>query len=181
MSVVLQVERFARQNKSVSGHYAPRQLRRLAEYLAADEGEIHYSLSGSETTDLSGSQKRCIKCIISGWFLVADPRTLKPLRHDLSIESRLVVVQNESALPPLELESEDEDYIVCGAGMNVMDRIEEEILLDLPAALARRGEPAGKTVKVAVPAGKKIDSVTPEVAANARISPFARLAELKKK
>ena len=181
MSAILQVERFTRQKLSISGHYVPRQLRRLAEYLAGDEGEIHFSLTGNEITDLTGGHKRCIKCTISGWFFVADPGTLKPLRHDLSIESRLVVVKDESALPPLELESEDEDYIICASGMNVMERIEEEILLDLPAALARHAGPTGKSAKIAAKSVNKAEAMTPVDATNARVSPFARLAELKKK
>jgi uncharacterized protein len=176
MSAIIQVERFTRQKQSISGHYAPGQLSRLAEYLAGDEGEILFSLTGSEATDLAGSQKRCIKCIISGWFLVTDPGTLKPVRHGFAIESRLVVVRAESGLPPLELESEDEDYIICGTEMNVMERIEEELLLDLPSALVRHLEPAGKSVKSA-----KAGAMTPGSATNAKISPFARLAELKKK
>ena len=180
MSAIIQVERFTRQKQSLSGHFAPKQLNRLAEYLAGDEGEIRFSLTGSETREIAGSQKRCIKCIISGWFLVTDPATLKPARHDLAIESRLVVVSDESALPPLELESEDEDYIICGSGMNVMERIEEEILLDLPSALSRHPGYAGKSIK---PAATSVNTqaVAAGTAANAKISPFARLAELKKK
>ena len=179
MSAIIQIERFTRQKQSISGHYAPAQLSGLVEFLAGGEGEILFSLSGSEATDLAGSQKRCVKCIISGWFLVTDPGTLKPVRHDLAIESRLVVVRDESALPPLELESEDEDYIICGTEMNVMERIQEEILLDLPSAIVRQPEAEGKSAKSANSATAKV--VIQGIVTNAKISPFARLAELKKK
>ena len=180
MSAIIQVDRFTRQEQSISGYFAPGQLSRLAEYLAGEEGEIQFSLTGSEAADLAGSQKRCIKCTISGWFLVADPATLKPVRHVLAIESRLVVVKAESGLPPLELESEDEDYIVCGTEMNVLERVEEEILLDLPSALARHLEPAVKSMKSKAKSAKA-RAAPPGGATNARSSPFARLAELKKK
>lgn len=176
MSEIIQVERFTRQKQSISGTYAPGQLTRLAEYLAGEEGEIRYALSGHEDSDLGGSQKRCIKCIISGWFLVTDPGSLKPTKHHLAIESSLVVVRDESRLPPLELESEDEDYIVCWPEMNVMERIEEEILLDLPSALAMCTQPAGKREGFA-----SANAGMPDNAPNARISPFAGLAGLKKK
>jgi len=176
MFAIIQVEQFTRQKQSISGHYAPAQLSRLAGYLAGEEGEILFSLTGSEVTQLPASQKRCIKCIISGWFFVTDPGTLKPLRHDLAIESRLVVVKDESGLPPLELESEDEDYIICASGMNVMERIEEEILLDLPSALARHLESSGKSAKSPKAGVQSLGGET-----GARISPFARLVELKKK
>jgi uncharacterized metal-binding protein YceD (DUF177 family) len=176
MSAIIQVERFTRQRQSISGSYAPGQLRRLAEYLAGAEGEILFTLAGHEDTDISGSQKRRIKCIISGWFLVADPGNLKPARHDFAIESNLVVVRDESGLPPLELESEDEDYIVCTSEMNVMERIEEEILLDLPSALAMQPKQVGKLAVFSTSNADMADN-----APNARISPFARLAALKKK
>jgi uncharacterized metal-binding protein YceD (DUF177 family) len=176
MSATIQIERFTRQKQSISGQFAPANLPRLAEYLAGDEGEIRFSLTGNEVTDAAGSQKRRIKCIISGWFLVTDPGTLKPVRHELAIDSRLVVVKDESGLPPLELESEDEDYMICGSEMNVMERVEEEILLDLPSALAGHVEPAGKSAKPVGTAATASGSPP-----KSKISPFAGLAEWKKR
>jgi uncharacterized metal-binding protein YceD (DUF177 family) len=175
MSEVIQIDRFTRQKMSVSGKYSPSQMARLADYLAGEEGEIRYALTGSEVTDLTGSQKRCVKCIISGWFLVTDPGTLKPVRHEVAIESRLVVVRDESALPPFELEAEDEDYIICGNEMRVMERVEEEILLDLPTVLAGNMEAAAGSARAA--AGKHSLA---GIATETRKSPFAELAKLKK-
>lgn len=175
MSDTIQIDRFTRQGQSVSGQIAPQALPRLADYLAGDEGEIAFSLTGNLATDVTGSQKRSIKCIILGWFLLADPNTLKPLRHELAIVSRLVLVRNESELPPLEMESEDEDYIVCGADLDVMERVEEEILLDLPSAF---GGQVGQA-KTA-PANTAVKAPNPGAVAG-KISPFAELAELKKK
>lgn len=174
MAAMLNVDRFTRFGESVSGQYSPAQLRRLAEYLAGEEGEIRYSLSGSMVADIAGSQKRCVKCTIYGWFFTEDPVTLVPTRRELAIESRLILVRNESELPPLELESEDEDYVVCDAEMDVMERIEEEILLDLPPAYAGHRDGAKAAVRNALPA-------EPASGGSIVVSPFARLAELKKK
>ena len=178
MSDVILIDRFTRQNLSISGRYCPRDLPRLAEYLAGPDGEIAFSLAGSLTTDLMGSQKRCIKCIISGWFLLADPVTSHAKRRECQIESRLVVVGAESELPPLEMESDDEDYIVCGAELDVMERVEEEILLDLPAAFGGQIGPVSgpKTVS-----SNTATRATIPGAVAGKISPFAKLAELKKK
>lgn len=173
----IQIERFTRLNQSISGHFMPRQLARLSEFLAADEGKIEFALTGSQSVDRAGGQKRHIKCIISGWFLVADAARAKPEKYDFEIESMLVVVQDSSALPPLDEESEDEDYIVCGSEMNVMERIEEEILLELPSSLIRMQRLPGKSV--AKSGGAKL--VQAGNKATARTSPFAGLAELKKK
>ena len=170
MSGKLHIDRFTRLGESVSGVFSPTQLPRLVEYLAGKDGEIRYVLSGSTTADASGRQTKRLKCIISGWFLLADPVTLKPEKFELGIESRLIVVRDESGLPPLEAESDDEDYIVCAAEMDVLERIEEEVLLDLPANAVHSDVMVTPVVKQVGP------SVCPE-----KVLPFAKLAELKKK
>jgi uncharacterized protein len=172
MSETIQVDRFTRLKQTVSGKFLPVQLPRLAEYLAGEEGELNYSLTGQQTSDAAGSQKRSVKCIISGWFLLFDPVTLQPSRHELAIESKLTLVRDETELPPLELELDDEDYVVCGGEMDVLAVIEEEVLLDLPAAQA---------VGIATSGQKPAKQAAPATAPGKKISPFAKLAELKKK
>lgn len=176
MEVTLKLDSFTRLKQSCAGSLAPGSLVRLANYLAGDEGEIHYVFSGNRQSDAAGSQKNSIKCIIYGWFFLIDPVTLEPVRHDLQIESTLVVVKDESMLPPLELEADDEDYIVCDGEMNVLERVEEEILLDLPAT-AISSAVMGKSRKTAA-MGARPSSAPAAIKKN---SPFARLAELKKK
>lgn len=177
MSAVIQIDRFTRNNLSVSGSFCPQNLSRLAAYLADAGGEITYLLSGSRTKDPTGSQKRRVKCIISGWILLADPVTSKPIRHEISITSCLVIVATETELPPLEMESDDEDYVVCDGEMDVMERVEEEILLDLPAAFGGQISPLAKS-----PTSPGTKASPPYAGAiTGRLSPFAKLAELKKK
>lgn len=172
MSDFIAIDRFTRLNQSVSGKFLPGELPRLAEFLAGREGEISYLLTGQLTADAAGSQKRRVKCIISGWFLLVDPIDLQPVRHELAIKSKLVLVNDESELPPLELESEDEDYVVCGTELEIRATIEEEVLLDLPVASVSGVAAAGVS-----PAKPK----APAMAPGKKISPFAKLAELKKK
>ncbi len=182
MSNTIQIERFTRQKQTISGQCRPGELPPLTDYLADDTGEIRFSFSGSERTDAAGGQKQCIRCIISGWFLVSDPSDLQPVRHDIAIDSRLVVVRDESALPPLEFESDDEDYIVCAAEMNVLERVAEEVLLSLPTAFVSGVDPAVKTTKSGpIVASHAAKSERAANGASARVSPFARLAELKKR
>lgn len=174
MQAPVNIERFTRLKQTISGDFRPMALPRLASHLAGDEGEIRYALTGDEARDVTGSQKRTVKCIISGWFFLADPVSLQPVRYELSIESRLVLVRSEADLPPLEAEAEDEDYIVCGAELDVLERVEEEILLDLPAASSG----ATHVAPAKAPKGKMAADPKETVA---KISPFAKLAELKKK
>ncbi|MBL8522412.1 MAG: hypothetical protein JNN20_01865 [Betaproteobacteria bacterium] len=172
MSDTIAIDRFTRLKQSVSGKFLPAELPRLAEFLAGQEGEISYVLTGQLTSDVTGSQKRRVKCIISGWFLLVDPIDLQSVRHELAIESKLVLVSDESELPPLELESEGEDYVVCGAELEIKAMIEEEVLLDLPITSV-----SGAATADAIPAKPKAPAMTP----GKKISPFAKLAELKKK
>lgn len=182
MSETINIDRFTRLKQSIVGTLAANQLPGLADYLAGEACEINYSLTGSLRVSLDGSQERRVKCIIYGWILLSDPITLAAVRHPLDIQSSLVLVKDESELPPLENESALEDYIVCGDQMLIAARIEEEILLNLPAQAINRREmlqmhaddrkPAKQSPQ---PQGK---DVQPAGDGN-KILPFARLADLK--
>ena len=184
MSLTINIDRFTRLKQSIAGKFSPQDLSGLVEYLAGGEGEINYSITGNLAVDLAGSQKRQVKCIIRGWFLLSDPVTLAAVRHMVDISSLLILVNDETELPPLEMESENEDFIVCGAKMDVAERIEEEILLSLPAHAVNRREMIESRVERAQGGGKlalnTIVSKAP-VAEGNKIFPFAKLAELKKK
>ena len=185
MSPSIQIDRFTRLKLTVSGQFSPTELPRLADFLAGMEGEINFELSGKLFADAAGSQKRLVKCIISGWFLLIDPATLQPIRHDVDIDSRLVIVSDESMLPALEAEADDEDYIVCGAEMDIRERVEEEILLDLPqAAVANLAGVQTMASERTTQAARDYDAELPvraEKVTGTRILPFAKLAEWKNK
>lgn len=185
MSPTINTDRFTRLKQSITGTFAPHKLPGLTEYLAGEDGEINFSMAGAVTVDQSGSQERRIKCIIYGWFLLIDPVTLAVKRHTLDINSSLILVEDESGLPPLELESENEDYVVCGANMDVAQRVEEEVLLSLPSQTVsykamiemkndqqgiETNNSAGNATKLNVPANNGEKS-----------SPFAKLAEWQRK
>lgn len=187
MSETINIDRFTRLKQSIIGTLATSALPGLADYLAGDEGEINYSLAGNLRVNLDGSQERRVKCIIYGWILLSDPITLAPVRHPLDIQSSLVLVKDESALPPLESESATEDYIVCAAEMNIAARIEEEILLNLPAHAINRREMLEahaddpKPVKQAPVKQAPVRQASGQAVepASHKILPFARLADLK--
>ena len=198
MSTKIALDRFTNQSQTVSGTLIPASLERLKPFLAIlaeaetahqakNAGEIRYTLSGHITTDAVGRRTRRVKCIILGWFLLSDPETFEPEPYELSIKSTLVLVNNESDLPPLEAEAEDEDYVALGEELDIEELVEEEILLDLPF-WAIAVEPAsgkgkakqGKKTKQSK-AGKPVTSIMEDTAeAETKLSPFAKLAELKK-
>ena len=185
MSLIINVDRFTRLKQSVKGRFLPVDLPGLADLLAGSEGEITYSLNGNLFVSLSGEQQRRVKCIIFGWLLLFDPVTLAAVRHPLDIASTLVVVKDESDLPPMEMESEVEDFIVCGVNMDVAERVEEEILLSLPAhAVSREETNDGRDERaksVSNKLTKRATTIQEPPSAGKKISPFAKLVELKKK
>ena len=185
MSLTINIDRFTRLKQSVKGRFSPVELPGLTDFLAGGEGEVSYSLSGNLVVGLSGEQVRRVMCIISGWLLLFDPVTLAAVRHPLDIASSLVVVRDESELPPLEMESEGEDFIVCGVNMDVAERVEEEILLSLPAHAVRREETNNSRDERAKSVGNKptkpAETIQVPAGAAKKISPFAKLVELKKK
>ena len=185
MSLTINADRFTRLNQSISGTFLPHELAGLTEYLAGEGGEINFSMAGTLTVDHSDRQERRIKCIIYGWFLLIDPVTLAVVRHTLDINSSLILVEDESGLPPLEMESENEDYVVCGSNMDVADRVEEEVLLNMPAqtvsfkALSEMGiDRLATEIKNDVKCAEKLQITAPD---GNKQSPFAKLAEWQKK
>lgn len=181
MTSKLNLERFTRQQQTISGNIEPTRLPRLKPFLAGKEGEIRYTVAGSEVADPSGRRIRRLKCIILGWFLVADPESLEPQQYELSIKSSLVLVDEESQLPPLEDELPDEDYVALGQEIELQDLIEEEILLDLPL-WAIAVEQQGKPKKAASSKAKRVaevNVVNAPALAEKKVSPFSKLAVLK--
>ena len=185
MSLTINIDRFTRLKQSAKGRFSPVELPGLTDFLAGGEGEVSYSLSGNLVVGLSGEQVRRVMWIISGWLLLFDPVTLAAVRHPLDIASSLVVVRDESELPPLEMESEGEDFIVGGLNMDVAERVEEEILLSLPAHAVRREEKDdSRNERANLVVNKPTERATTilqPASAGKKISPFAKLVELKKK
>jgi uncharacterized protein len=176
MSNKVSVDRFTRTAQTIAGTFAPASLGRLKPFLASNEGKLDYKLSGSERAEVTGRRIKRVKCTIQGWFFLLDPSTLGPARYAVSIHSRLVVVNDESELPPLQEEPPDEDYVTLGAELDVEEMIEEEVLLDLPLwAIAAEAEETSATNKSAAVPESETSGVVPK-----KPSPFAKLAALKK-
>jgi uncharacterized protein len=108
-----------------------------------------------------------VSCIIEGFVFLTCQSTLEAFRHPISIDDRLVLVDDESALPPIEEESDAEDYLVAEEPMRVLELVEDAVLLAIPMVPRRPGfeesQAAGKAER------------------GRGDSPFAALASLKKK
>jgi uncharacterized protein len=138
-------------------------LPRLEESLANADCEIRYKV----TARLDPQRRKVVTCIIEGFVFLTCQTTLEAFRHAISIDDRLVIVDHESRLPPIEEESDAEDYLVADAPLDVLDLVEDAVLLALPMVPRKPGE---REIKAA---GKPMQE--------GKDSPFAALASLKKR
>jgi uncharacterized protein len=134
---------------------------RLAESIADRPIEVHFRV----TARLDAQRRKVVSCIIEGFVFLTCQSTLEDFRHAISIAERIVLVDRESQLPPIQDESDAEDYLVADAPVDVLDLVEDAILLSLPMVPRKPG--LGET-------GKPKDE-------GPRESPFAALAGLKKR
>ena len=146
----------------LEGVFKPEELERLDDSLANDEGELRYRI----TAALDPQRRRIVSCIINGFVFLTCQSSLEAFRHDISVNDRLILVDEESQLPPVEEESDTEDYLVADEPLDIRDLVEDAVLLALPMVPRKPGlqearEEDGK------PAAEKPN-------------PFAALASLKK-
>lgn len=144
------------------GRFEPSEFERLGDSLAGSRGELGYRI----TAGLDRQRRKVVSCIIEGFVFLTCQASLEDFRHDVSISDRLVLVASEAELPPIEGESDAEDYLVADEPLDIRDLVEDAVLLSLPMVPRKPG--LGEA-----PAGHGGVSRQP--------SPFAALAGLKRK
>ncbi len=135
---------------------------RLAESLANDSIDLKYKVIAR----LDKQRRKVVSCTIEGFVFLTCQLSLEAFRHDISIDDRLVLVDDESQLPPIEEESDAEDYLVADGPLDVLDLVEDAVLLALPMVPRKPGLDEGRETGTAK---------------EPKESPFARLASLKRR
>jgi len=159
---LLHPDRLSAKPIGFSGTFAPGELDRLEDSLANGEGELRYRISAA----LDKQRRKVVSCIIEGFVFLTCQSSLDAFRHEISISDRLVLVDDESQLPPVEAESDEEDYLVADEPLDIRGLVEDAVLLALPMVPRKPGlesAPGG----AGAPAPKE--------------SPFAALAGLNKR
>jgi len=108
---------------------------RLAESLANRDLDLRYTV----TARLDPQRRKVVSCIIEGFVFLTCQTTLEACRHRVLIDDRLVLVDDESQLPPIEEESDAEDYLVADGPLDVLDLVEDAVLLALPMVPRKPG------------------------------------------
>jgi uncharacterized protein len=155
-------QRLTSQPRLLEGTFKPSELERLEDSLASGEGELHYRI----TAGLDGQRRKVVSCIIKGFVFLTCQTSLEAFRHEISVDDRLVLVDEESQLPPVEEENDTEDYLVADEPLDIRDLVEDAVLLALPMVPRKPGLQEAREED-----GKS---------AGERPNPFAALASLKK-
>jgi len=69
-----------------------------------------------------------------GEIVVPCQRCLEPMKLPLDIESSFILVKDEADIPEDPDDSDDFDYLVANAELDVMQLVEDEVLLAIPYA-----------------------------------------------
>jgi uncharacterized protein len=144
------------------GTVAPADLERLDDLVANGEGELRYEV----TAQLEPQRRKVVSCTIEGFVFLTCQVSLDTFRHPVSIRDRLVLVDSEAELPPIEEESETEDHVVVDGPLEVLDLVEDAVLLALPMMPRKPG-----SENVEAPESARGET---------RSSPFAKLSSLKR-
>lgn len=132
--------------RTFKGELAPGDLARLRDLVASPEGSLRYQV----TARLDPQRRKVVSCIIKGFAQLTCQVTMEAFRHDIDVSDRLVLVDDESALPPIETESEEEDYVVADGPLDVRTLVEDAVILALPMIPRKPGVAApavpGKSV-----------------------------------
>jgi uncharacterized protein len=160
--LLIHPERITEKPMTFEGKVDLEEFPRLAESLANDSIDLKYKVIAR----LDKQRRKVVSCIIEGFVFLTCQTTLEAFRHGISIDDRLVLVDDESQLPPIEEESDAEDYLVADGPLDVLDLVEDAVLLALPMVPRKPGLDEGR--EVGPPKEPKE-------------SPFAKLASLKKR
>jgi uncharacterized protein len=158
----IQLDRITARETVFEGTLLPVDIEGLDDLTANDEGELRYRVSAR----LEKHGRKVVSCIIEGFVFLTCQETMEVFRHPVETRDRLVLVGSESELPPIEEESEEEDYVVAQGSIDVRDLVEEAVILALPMVPRKPG------------LGSADDSKPGS--SEARPSPFAVLASLKR-
>ena len=159
---IIDPERLSAKPLVLKGRFVPADLERLEGSVADERGELRYEI----TAGLDKQRRKTVSCIIEGFVFLLCQNTLEAFRHEVSVRDRLVLVEDESRLPSVEEEDENEDYVVADEPLDVRDLVEDAVLLSLPMIPRKPGSEG---------------AAQPPREEGPKASPFAKLANLKKK
>lgn len=124
---------FVRKAGKHHGRIPLAELTRVQDFLFENKGEVFYWIKGE--FDQNGRPHLHVQ--VMGDMLLCCQRCLGGLRHTLSIDTSLLLVETEDELIQADADN-SVDAILATADMDVVDLIEEEIILSLSISSRHR-------------------------------------------
>lgn len=155
---VIDCQRFATEQQTLSGEFAVISLERLHDQLFDTEGNVSFELSGwrGDRGQVSFRLK------VDGVLHLVCQRCLGGLPFELSVDSRFEMLPAGIEVSQEELEDDSKDFLPLEKMLNVFDLVEDEVILALPVA-AKHSE----------------CDLQGRAEAGGNVSPFAALASIK--
>lgn len=128
--IVIDCRIFAREARDLQGELPVASLARTHDLLVDHAGVLRYRLEGR----LGSKNRPQLLLELGGVLLVRCQRCLEVIRFPLEIRSVLEFVESEEELTQEEMEDDSKDFLTVEKEFDVAALIEDEIILDLPAA-----------------------------------------------
>ncbi|MDR1936120.1 MAG: DUF177 domain-containing protein [Candidatus Accumulibacter sp.] len=121
---------FAREGACLQGSLPVAGLARVLDLLTAPAGDLVYRVQGR----MGPRSRPQLILEVDGVLSVCCQRCLEGIGYPVRIRSLLELVKDEGELTQEEIEDDSKDFLTAQKELDVLALIEDEIILDLPAA-----------------------------------------------
>lgn len=129
-TIVIDCQVFAREARNLQGDLPVESLGRVHDLLADHAGVLSYRLQGQ----IGPRNRPQLVLELGGVLSVCCQRCLEVIHYPLEMRSVLEFVESEEELTQEEMEDDSKDFLTVQKEFDVVALIEDEIILDLPAA-----------------------------------------------
>ena len=128
--IVIDSLAFAREGGLLQGELPVASLTRVLDLLVDSTGHLGYRVQGQ----MGPRNRPQLMLQLDGVLSVCCQRCLEGIDYPVRIRSLLELVKDEEELTQEEIEDDSKDFLTAQKELDVVELIEDEIILDLPAA-----------------------------------------------
>ena len=128
--IVIDSLAFAREGGLLQGELPVASLTRVLDLLVDSTGHLGYRVQGQ----MGPRNRPQLMLQLDGVLSVCCQRCLEGIDYPVRVRSLLELVKDEEELTQEEIEDDSKDFLTAQKELDVVALIEDEIILDLPAA-----------------------------------------------
>lgn len=176
LPLIVDSRELTRTGRALEGGFAVRSLERLASLLSRDEGGLVWRVRGERRQRADGGHDDFLHLDIDGRVAMQCVRCLGEAPVAIHVDRGFRLVGSEAQAAREDTEESEFDVLAGGARFDLGELIEDEAIMALPPIA--RHENCALPVEAGSPDPGPAAAPSPD---EARINPFAALAELKKR